>query len=100
MVGRAEVVGMMMPRKGGTTRTAGVAAAVAPVCHPLTHGVTTAVIADDTIGRKNGAPAGGVADDTTSSVIAAPVRLRFRRQRETDGGESGKDGECSFHDGV
>lgn len=91
---------MIMPRKGGPTRTAGIAATVAPVCHPLPHRIPTAVITDDTIGSKNGPPAGGVADDTTSSVIAAPVRLRFRRQRETDGGESGKDGECSFHDGV
>ena len=89
---------MTVPRIGRAAGTAGVTTAVARACHPLTHGVSAAVIADDLIGRINGASAGGVTDNTAGTVIATVVRLRFGRQRDTQSGESGEDGECSFHE--
>jgi hypothetical protein len=95
------IVGVMVvPGVGRAPGAAGIAAAIARACHPLTHGVSAAVIADDLIGRINGAPAGSVTDNTAGTVIATIVRLRFGRQRDTQGGESSEDGEYSFHDGV
>ena len=89
---------MVVTRIGGTAGAAGVAAAVARSCHPLTDGVSAAVVADDLIGRIHGAATGSVADNTARTVIATVVRLRFGRQCDTQCGESSEDGECSFHE--
>lgn len=66
---------MIVARIRRAAWAANVAPTVLTLCDPLTDRVTTSVVTNDLVNRKNRPPTGRIAHHTTSAMIAM-IRLR------------------------